>query len=294
MNTILLLVALAIPAHGTGYVNDTAAMLTPDQVKALNATLIAFRDKTTIEFAVLTIPSLEGEDLRGFANKVFQSWGIGLKGTNNGLLLLWAIKERKVRIEVGYGLEAQMTDGRTGDIIRDSILPQFRGQHWNEGLSAGVAAVIAQLEIPPAVQVADDVATPASSSQHSLVPWIIGFFVFSGICGVVGMLIAGRRRRIAEEEAEERRLRYESADAARRRTLKTVTEIKRRPEPPTYTRSERDYVPIYVAPTPAPTRSNDEPSYRSRSSDDSSFGSSDSSASFSGGSSGGGGADGSY
>jgi uncharacterized protein len=98
------------------------------------------------QIAVLTIPSLEGESLEEFSHRVATTWKLGQKGTDNGVLLLVAIGERKVRIEVGYGLEGVLTDIRSAQIIRNEIVPRFRAGDMPGGVTAGINAILKTIE----------------------------------------------------------------------------------------------------------------------------------------------------
>ena len=118
-------VALDVP-HATGYVNDRAGLLSPSTRLKLEHFLEKFEKSDSTQIAVLTIPSLEGESLEEYSLKVAEQWGIGQKGKDNGALLLIAKAERKVRIEVGYGLEGRLTDLLAGRIIDYEITPRFK------------------------------------------------------------------------------------------------------------------------------------------------------------------------
>lgn len=133
--------ALDVPRL-TGRVNDTAGMLSKDAVSRLDAALADFQRTDSTQLVVLTIPSLQGEPLEDYAVKVAQAWGIGQKGKDNGVLLLVSKGDRKVRIEVGYGLEGRLTDALTGRIIDHAIVPAFKAGRFDAGIEAGVAAII--------------------------------------------------------------------------------------------------------------------------------------------------------
>ena len=115
--------ALEVPTL-TGRVVDMAELLTSEQEAALVADLEAFEKKSSDQVVILTIPSLDGDVLENYANLVFRTWALGQKGEDNGLLLLVARDDRKLRIEVGYGLEGVMTDALSGFIIRETIVPR--------------------------------------------------------------------------------------------------------------------------------------------------------------------------
>lgn len=125
-----------------GYVNDTAGLLSPGTRQEVELFLADFRRSDSTQIAVLTVPSLEGEDLEGYAIRVAQAWGIGQKGKDNGALLLVAKAERAVRIEVGYGLEDRLTDLLAGRIVDQEIVPRFKTGDFDGGVKAGVKAMV--------------------------------------------------------------------------------------------------------------------------------------------------------
>ena len=130
----------------TGRVVDLAQVLPPGVAEQLSSRLKAHEDKTTNQVAVLIVPSLEGEPLFDFSHRVATTWKLGQKGSDNGVLLLVAIKDRKVRIEVGYGLEGALTDARSAQIIRNEIVPRFRAGDFASGVMAGVDAILRTIE----------------------------------------------------------------------------------------------------------------------------------------------------
>lgn len=124
-------------------VNDNADMLSSGTEKQLESMLAALEQEESTQLAVLTIPSLEGESLEEFSLKVVEKWRLGRQGLDNGALLLIAKEERKIRIEVGYGLEGALTDLESGQIIRNIITPRFRNGNFDGGVTDGVAAMVA-------------------------------------------------------------------------------------------------------------------------------------------------------
>ncbi len=124
-----------------GYVSDYANLLDARSRSQLNGLLERLERKTSSELAVVTLPDIGGEDPEGYAVKLFADWGIGKKDKNNGVLILVAVKERKIRIEVGYGLEGALPDGLCGQIIRERMEPAFKKQQFGQGLIAGTLAV---------------------------------------------------------------------------------------------------------------------------------------------------------
>ncbi|KPJ76196.1 MAG: methanol dehydrogenase [Deltaproteobacteria bacterium SG8_13] len=125
-----------------GRVNDTAGILSPATERQLDAVLKDLEQTDSTQIVVLTVPSLQGENLEEFSIRVAEKWQIGQKGLDNGALLLIAKKERKLRIEVGYGLEGRLTDLVSGRIIRNVIVPRFREGSFDQGVADGVAAMI--------------------------------------------------------------------------------------------------------------------------------------------------------
>ena len=133
--------ALAIPPL-KGRVNDYAGMLSASTTRQLEAVLADLERTDSTQLVVLTIPSLEGDNLEDFSIRVAEQWKIGQKGLDNGAVLLVSKGDRKIRIESGYGLEGRLTDLVAGRIIRNVIAPQFKMGHFDQGISDGVAAMI--------------------------------------------------------------------------------------------------------------------------------------------------------
>lgn len=131
----------ALPAH-TGYVTDGAAVLAETEERALVAQLELLEQRTTAKAAVVTVGALDGMSIEEHANRLFHEWGIGQKGKDNGVLILVAPSERKVRIEVGYGLEPVLPDGLAGEVIRNQALPAFRAGDVAGGIRATTARVV--------------------------------------------------------------------------------------------------------------------------------------------------------
>jgi len=138
----LQLLALDVPQLG-GRVNDYARMLSPQAVSRLEQTLASFERDQSTQVVVLTIPSLQGDDIDQFTIRVAEQWKIGQRGKDNGILLILAQAERKVRIEVGRGLQGVLPDITAGRIIRDVMRPHLKDGNFDQGVSAGVDAIIA-------------------------------------------------------------------------------------------------------------------------------------------------------
>jgi len=124
-----------------GYVNDFANILSKNAVNQLETQLSQFEKRTSHEIAVVTIESLQETTIEDFAEQLFQKWGIGKKNYDNGILLLIAPNERKLRIEVGYGLEGIMPDLKAKKIINNIIVPEFKNDNYDQGVIAGVEAI---------------------------------------------------------------------------------------------------------------------------------------------------------
>lgn len=125
-----------------GRVNDFASMLSQPVIEKLESELVSYEEKTGNEIAVVTVKNLQGTTVEDFAVRLFEEWKIGKKEKDNGVLFLIAKDERKVRIEVGYGLEPNLTDAQSHNIIRNIVSPAFKAGYYDQGVTAGVGAVI--------------------------------------------------------------------------------------------------------------------------------------------------------
>jgi uncharacterized protein len=130
----------------TGRVTDNAEILSPSVRKSLTERLKAHEKRTGNQIAVLTLPSLEGESIEDYAETVFKEWKLGQKGKDNGILVVVAPNDRRMRIEVGYGLEGTLPDSLAGSIIRNVMTPKFKAGNYNDGVEAGVNAILTVLE----------------------------------------------------------------------------------------------------------------------------------------------------
>lgn len=133
-----------------GNVNDFAEVLDNAQHETLEGQLAELERATSAEVAVATIKSLDGRSVEDYATALFKNWGIGKRGRDNGVLILVAVDDRVMRIEVGYGLEGVLPDGLTGAIMRETFLPRFRANDYPAGILEGtarVAAIVGRNEI---------------------------------------------------------------------------------------------------------------------------------------------------
>jgi uncharacterized protein len=202
---VALLIALLSPASAyaadvpylTGRVVDNAQILSPDARTRLAAVLKAHEEATSNQIVVLTVRTIQPEGVEEYAVDVFNNWKLGQKGHNNGVLVVVVPQDRKMRIEVGYGLEPVLTDAMAGAIIRDVMTPAFKRADYDAGVQDGVAAIIARLEgksIATAVpEAARQPVRSRNGFQKADMRWpqrillslfvftIIGLFTFIGI-----------------------------------------------------------------------------------------------------------------
>lgn len=122
----------------TGRIVDNSGLLTPEDRSAIEADLAALEEKSTDQIAVFTTPGLQGYEIEDYGYRLGRAWGIGQKDKDNGAILIVAPKDRKVRIEVGRGLEPHLTDAMSDMIVQKTILPAFRRGDFSGGIRAGV------------------------------------------------------------------------------------------------------------------------------------------------------------
>lgn len=179
----------------TGRVVDNADILTPEAEATLTAKLEALETQTQRQLVVATVPDLQGYDISDYGYQLGRAWGLGDAERNDGALLLVAPNDRKVRIEVGYGLEGYLTDALSALIIQNAILPRFRENDYPGGIMAGTDAIIAQLQLPPeeAAKLAAEAGTARESDggfPFGVLIWLAFIFFF-----FVLPMLAGRSRR---------------------------------------------------------------------------------------------------
>ncbi len=173
--------ALKVPQL-QGRVNDYAHILSPATITQLNNALGYFEQKDSTQIVVLTIPTLAGDNLEDFSMRVAEQWKIGQKGKDNGAILLIAKKERKLRIEVGYGLEGKLTDLTSGRIIRNIILPWFKQGNFDQGVLEGVGAMMAAVKGEFSGK---GVQRPRNHKANNLIGSIMPFAFFFMFLGVI-------------------------------------------------------------------------------------------------------------
>jgi uncharacterized protein len=172
-------------------VNDYARLLSPDAAQRLEQRLAEREQATGAQMVIAIFPSLEGENLEDFGIRVAERWRVGDKRLDNGVILLVFVQERRVRLEVGYGLEPVLPDAVASQIIAGAIAPRFREQRYAAGLEAAVDAVYARVETR---------GVPAAP-RHGLrvSPWTLGVLAIFGIIALIlvrdAMGTGGRARR---------------------------------------------------------------------------------------------------
>ncbi len=175
--------ALDVPPSPTQWVTDSAGILTSDQRDTLNKKLSDFEQSSGAQFIIYTFPSLDGEAIEDFTIRCVEKWKVGQKKYDNGLVLFVFVKEHKIRIEVGYGLEGSVTDAFSSDVIRNYMAPHFRENDYYGGLNAAADAIIAKIRggeapVPPAnPRPAPQGGGGGNSGFASVIPIII-LFVF--------------------------------------------------------------------------------------------------------------------
>jgi uncharacterized protein len=177
-------------------VNDYARLLSAEARQRLEGQLTERERATGAQMVVAIFPSLEGESLEDFGIRLAERWRVGDKRLDTGVILLVFVQERRVRLEVGYGLEPVLPDAAAGQIIREAVTPRFREQRYAEGLQAAVRAVYARIE---GGGVSRPTVPPAPRHAFGLSPWTLGVFV---VLGIVALIMAresltwrGRARR---------------------------------------------------------------------------------------------------
>jgi uncharacterized protein len=173
-----------------GRVNDYAVVLRQDQAQRLEAQLAQFEQETGHQIAVLTIPTLEGEDIEGFSIRVAESWKIGKKGFDNGVILVVAVNDRRLRLEVGYGLEGVLPDAIANTIITNYIVPRFRERDYAGGIVSGIEAVLKVIKNEPLPESARKKREDQGPDLNSIAMFAITLALF----GLMAFASSGRRR----------------------------------------------------------------------------------------------------
>jgi uncharacterized protein len=185
-----LLSATGLPEY-SGPVNDPAGVLGEHNVRRLSARVLDYREQTGAEIGVLIVSTLDNRSIEDFAHDVYNDWGIGRADKDNGVLFLVAIKERKARVEVGYGLEADLTDIECGRLVsRDSPMAEhFRRGDYAGGVSAVLDGIVQAIggEYAPS-------RPKVRREDESRVPWIVIFFIIFVLMSFIRRSRRGGRR----------------------------------------------------------------------------------------------------
>jgi uncharacterized protein len=202
---VLLLLGLAVPALAeppipplTGRVVDLAHVLDAGAVDALNRQLADHEASTTNQIVVVTLPSLQDYTIEQWGRVLLNGWGIGQRGKNNGVVLVVAPNDRRLRIEVGSGLEGRLTNNRAAAIIEDEIIPRFKGGNLKGGITAGVDAIlgtIAGTYQSPLVEANGPVGSARESFEKYLP--MVGFPLLFAFIVVMRLLFGGNPARRA-------------------------------------------------------------------------------------------------
>lgn len=208
----------------TGPVVDLVDEIPQDQEQSLKQRLLDFQKRTGHQFVVVTVPDLQGESPEDFGYKLGRHWGIGRAGADDGMILLHAVKERKVRLEVGRGLEPVVTDALSSEVVDGTVIPLFKEKQFAQGIEAGADKAMAFASITPEQKAIDDrrIAERNAAALQAAKNGVMNFLgILLGLTSIAGAAfgawwlarIPARRR---QREAEEAR-RQEAAEQARLR-----------------------------------------------------------------------------
>lgn len=203
--TFMLAALIALPASAqnfpqlTGRVVDQANLLSPADEAELTQLSAGIEQATSRQFVIATIPDLQGYDIADYGYQLGRAWKIGQEGANNGILLIVAPNERKVRIEVGYGLEPIMPDALASQIIRRDITPKFKSGDMPGGIKAGANAIAEQMRLPleaAEAKARERLKRGQGNKEFPLVLiWIIILIVFVVLPIIVSAVGKGKRYR---------------------------------------------------------------------------------------------------
>ena len=190
------LFALDVPKRAEGYVSDSAKMLSDSARQRLEQLLRDFEEKTSNQVLVATFPRLGGDSLESYSIRLAEAWKPGQKGKDNGVILVVFKEDRKVRIEVGYGLEGALTDALCRLIIENEIVPRFRAGDYDEGIEHAVSAILAatrgEYQASPRLKVGDGRSFIQLMALGLLIVQVLPTVVFGGLflLGFLGAVAA--------------------------------------------------------------------------------------------------------
>ena len=172
-----------------GLVNDFANVISPDYAEKLTQVTGELLRKTNVPVVVVTMPDIGGEDYNEYANRLYAAWGIGKKGEDRGVLIFVTVKERKMRIETGYGIEGIIPDGLAGEIRDQYIVPYLREDQFGKGLLNGTLAIAGIIAKDAGVNLTGQVPVRRSAKRRSGLPGLLFMVLF-----LVVLFSMGRRR----------------------------------------------------------------------------------------------------
>ncbi len=169
-----------VPQSYEFYVNDTANIINAENEKYIIDINKKLYEKTGAQIVVVSVNNLEGKSIEDYATELFRDYGIGDKEKNNGVLFLVSVEDRKTRIEVGYGLEGKLTDGKTGRILDQYVVPYFSDNNWNDGIKHGFDAILREIceEYSITIDGADSPPHHEVNEKFNITVYISSFIVF--------------------------------------------------------------------------------------------------------------------
>ncbi|HBU69479.1 MAG TPA: methanol dehydrogenase [Elusimicrobia bacterium] len=173
----------------SGHVSDFAGVINSDYRSRIEAAAVELERKTSAEIAVVTVESLENGSIEELSEQLFSKWGIGKKDKNNGILIIAAVKDKTARIEVGYGLEGIIPDGKAGSILDSYMLPYFRQGNFGEGFLQSSLAVASIIAADANVELSVKPAAPRRKPSQNAAFGILVLFI------IVISIVNGLRRR---------------------------------------------------------------------------------------------------
>lgn len=178
----------------SGLVNDFAGVLDQGTAEKLKNLCSDLEKKTSAELAIVTVKTVAPLDSKTYAVKLFEKWGIGKKGKDNGILLLVGVDDHRVEIEVGYGLEGVMTDARAGRILDEYVVPRFKEGDYNGGIYNGAAALAERIATEKKVELGGDYKAEKPAANGDEAGFFSDFWLIVGIIGLIflSVLFSGK------------------------------------------------------------------------------------------------------
>ena len=173
-----------------GYVSDFAGVIDPGSKSQLEAYCTRVEKAAGVQMALVTIPTLEGEPIEDVANTLYRAWGVGHKGTNEGILLLLVTRDRRMRLEVGYGLEPSITDGMAGSVLRE-MRPALREGHYGDAMLGAAETIGARIAAAKKVSLDVPLQRRTRPGTRDAIPWPV---LVGGILLLVWLFRGGGRR----------------------------------------------------------------------------------------------------